>query len=121
MITNNSDRRQCVRVPLNLLVQYRFDTADELFCEYALDISEGGVFIKSDEPREAGSMMYLQFVLKNGIRLIEGLGRVAHVSPFGDKVRGMGIQFLNFDEESKETIKLLVASRSEKHNDKDKA
>jgi len=116
MLKKNSDRRVFVRVPLNLLVQYRFDTNEELHCEYALDISEGGVFIRSDQPRDAGSMLYLQFVLKNGVRLIEGLGRVAHVSPFGGNVRGMGVQFLNFDSESNETIKLLVASRDEKQN-----
>ena len=118
MIASGADRRRSVRVPLNLLVQFRYDASDELICEYALDISEGGIFIKSDEPKEAGSMLYLQFVLKNGVRLIEGLGRVAHVSRFGSDIRGMGIQFVNLDEESKETIRLLVKSRSELHHAK---
>ena len=68
MIATGADRRTSVRVPLNLLVQYRYDASDDLLCEYALDISEGGIFIRSDAPRESGSMVYLQFVLKNGIR-----------------------------------------------------
>ena len=118
MIATGADRRTSVRVPLNLLVQYRYDASDELLCEYALDISEGGIFIRTDEPGESGSMVYLQFVLKNGIRLIEGLGRVAHVSRFGSRIRGMGVQFANLDDESKETIALLVASRSELKNGK---
>jgi uncharacterized protein (TIGR02266 family) len=113
MIAKGADRRTTVRVPLNLLVQYRNDSADALFCEYALDISEGGIFIRSDNPQDSGSMLYLQFVLKNGIRLIEGLGKVAHISPFGSKIRGMGIQFVNLDENSRDTIRLLVVSRSE--------
>ncbi len=116
MISHGSDRRTSVRVPLNLLVQYRYDASDVLHCEYALDISEGGIFIRTDDPRESGSMVYLQFVLKNGIRLIEGLGRVAHVSKFGSRLRGMGVQFVNLDDESKETIRLLVVSRSDSKN-----
>ena len=102
---SGSDRRKHPRVPLNLLVQYRFDTFDEFMAEYAADLSEGGLFIETDEPREVGEMIYLQFALRDGTRLIEGLGRVARiVPPEGDDPGGMGVEFVSLDGDSQDLV-----------------
>ncbi|MBX5484074.1 MAG: TIGR02266 family protein [Myxococcaceae bacterium] len=107
------ERRRYERVPLSLLVQYRVNTFEDFLAEYSADISVGGMFIRTDEPREEGSMIYLQFWLKDGTRLIEGLGRVVRVNPPGDpeRVAGMGIEFVNFDEASMALIHEIVESR----------
>lgn len=108
------DRRQHERVPLSILVQYRFDTFENFLAEYSVNISAGGMFIKTAKPHEEGSMIYLQFYLQGGEKLIEGLGRVVRVNPpekYG-KDAGMGVEFVNFDDESSELINEIVASRS---------
>lgn len=103
-------RRRFPRANLSILVQYRFETFDDFLGEYASDISLGGMFIRTDEPRPKGSMIYLQFSLKDGNTLIEGLGRVVHVTPpGGERDAGMGIEFLNFDDESQTFIEDLVS------------
>jgi molecular chaperone DnaK len=106
-------RRRHPRAKLSILVQYRFDTLHDFLGEYAEDISLGGMFIRTDEPRPVGSMIYLQFALKDGSRLIEGLGRVVHVTPPGssdsERPAGMGIEFVNFDPESEAFLQDLVA------------
>lgn len=111
MSESPAERRQHPRVPLNLLIQYRFDTFEDFFSEYASNISEGGMFIRTDQPHDRGAMIYLQFVLKDGRKLIEGLGRVVHVNPPSSKEPGMGIEFVNFDEDSWAMVQRIVEQR----------
>ncbi len=93
-------------------MQYRCDSLEDFLSEYSADISLGGMFIRTEDPRPVGSMIYLQFALKDGSTLIEGLGRVVHVNAPGEgRTPGMGVEFLNFDDESKAFIEELVASR----------
>ncbi|HCF57088.1 MAG TPA: hypothetical protein DFS52_03700 [Myxococcales bacterium] len=110
---NGEERRKYPRAPLQLLVQYRFDTFEEFLAEYSVNISVGGVFIRTDNPREEGSFVYLQFALRDGARLIEGLGKVVRVNPPGaeGRVPGMGIEFVNLDPESVLLIEEIVANR----------
>ena len=72
------------------------------------------MFIRTEQPREMGSMIYLQFQLKDGHKLIEGLGRVCWVNEPGDKDRiaGMGIEFVNFDEESMSLIEEICSTKA---------
>ncbi len=112
--SDGPDKRRHPRTPLNVLVQFRFDTFDEFLAEYSVNISPGGIFVKTEEPREEGSVIYLQFALKDGSKLIEGMGRVVRVNPVGDPKRppGMGIEFMNFDDESMALIAEICAQRS---------
>jgi len=102
------EQRRSPRVEFNLLVQYRFDTFDEFMSEYAADLSVGGLFIETDEPRNVGDVIYLQFALRDGTQLIEGLGRVARVVPPGSEHPGMGIEFVNMDGDSQDLVHAAV-------------
>ncbi len=110
----DENRRRHERVPLTLLVQYRLNSFEDFLAEYSADISAGGMFIRTDAPREEGAMIYLQFWLNDGSKLIEGLGRVVRVNPPGveGRVPGMGVEFVNFDEDSMSLIAEIVASRA---------
>ena len=112
-----ADKRRHPRTPLNVLVQFRFDTFDEFLAEYSVNISPGGIFVNTDEPRQEGEVIYLQFALKDGSKLIEGMGKVVRVNPVGDPKRppGMGIEFINFDDESMALIAEICAQRSTKN------
>jgi type IV pilus assembly protein PilZ len=108
----DTERRKYPRVPLSLLIQYRFDTLEDFLSEYSTNISIGGMFIRTEKPKDEGTLVYLQFYLRDGAKLIEGLGRVVRVNPAdsaGDQAAaGMGIEFVNFDEESMELIRQIV-------------
>jgi type IV pilus assembly protein PilZ len=112
-LASGEERRRHPRAPLQLLIQYRFDTFEEFLAEYSVDLSVGGIFIRTDKPRDEGAFVYLQFALRDGARLIEGLGKVVRVNPPGDaeQVAGMGIEFVNLDRESRDLIEEIVASR----------
>lgn len=113
-MTDHENRRKHPRTPLSLLVQYRFNTFEDFLAEYSLNISPGGMFIRTDEPRAEGEVIYLQFSLKDGSRLIEGMGRVVRVNPPGveGRVAGMGIEFVNFDDESMALIEDICAAKA---------
>jgi molecular chaperone DnaK len=105
--------RKFDRKSVNLLVQYRFDSFEDFLAEYSVNLSPGGMFIRSDEPRALGSMIYLQFFIKDGSKIIEGLGKVVRVSTQQDKEgAGMGIEFVNFDDESMRLIREICQSRT---------
>lgn len=109
-----ANKRRYPRTSLNVLVQFRFDTFEEFLAEYSLNISPGGIFIRTDSPREEGSIIYLQFALRDGSKLIEGMGRVVRVNRTNEpsRPRGMGVEFLNFDEPSMALISEICALRS---------
>lgn len=107
------EKRKHPRTPLSLLVQYRVNSFEDFLAEYAVNISPGGMFLRTETPHEEGDVVYLQFSLKDGSPLIEGMGRVVHVNPPGEagRVAGMGIEFINFDEESMALIHDICAAR----------
>ena len=108
----DDERRRFPRAPLSLLIQYRFNTLEDFLSEYSTDISIGGMYVRTKDPKDEGSLIYLQFYLKDGAKLIEGLGRVVRVDPpepeDAGQVAGMGIEFVNFDEESMELVRQIV-------------
>jgi uncharacterized protein (TIGR02266 family) len=109
---NWDEKRKHPRTPLSLLVQFRFNTFEDFLAEYSVNISPGGMYIKTTEPKEEGAIIYLQFSLMDGSRLIEGMGRVVRVNPPGGPGEpGMGIEFINFDEESMALIQEICAAR----------
>jgi molecular chaperone DnaK len=112
---NGSEKRRHARTPLNVLVQFRFDTFEEFLAEYSLNISPGGIFIRTELPRDEGAIIYLQFSLRDGSKLIEGMGRVVRVNPppgTTERPPGMGIEFVNFDAASMTLISEICAQRS---------
>jgi uncharacterized protein (TIGR02266 family) len=109
--TRRQERRVHPRVPLKMLVQFRLHDMDEFMREHAVNISAGGMFVRTAEPHTVGSMVYLQFQLIDGEKLIEGLGKVVHVNPPEHVVPGMGIEFVNLDQGSRELIDRIIKER----------
>lgn len=104
------NRRRHPRARLNILVQHRLENFDAFKEAYAADLSEGGMFMRSTDPKPVGSKIYFQVMLQNGPRLLEGLAEVVRVvAPRPPDVEGgMGLQFINLDEASREVIRDFV-------------
>ena len=107
------DRRRFPRVRLNMLVQFRVDSYEDFLKEYATDLGVGGMFVHTDTPREHGSMIYFQFMIRGGRSIIQGLGRVVHVNPSGGQhPSGMGIEFVSLDDDTQAVIQEIIDHRS---------
>ena len=112
-----TERRLHYRSQLNMLVQFRVGDLKEFMREYAANISGGGMFVRTREPHPEGSMIYLQFRLKDGSTIIEGLGKVVHVNSPEHAIPGMGVEFVNLDADSKKIIDSIVEQRAQELGD----
>jgi len=106
------DRRKSDRIPLRLRV--KFPNLQTLMEDYAKDISHGGIFIQSENPRQLGDRFIVTMVhpdTKQELELEGEVVRVARREPRDPgSVSGMGIRFVNLDEKAKKAIALFLAS-----------
>jgi len=107
--TAGDERRRAQRVDLVVRVDYK--TVDELFSEFARNINEGGMFVETESPPEAGAPVALQFRIPGSAEPIQVMGRVVRssVGERGDPP-GMGVEFDDLDDQSRELINHLVRS-----------
>ena len=107
-MAREQERRRHPRVPFHRLVQYRFDTLGELRCDYAENVSEGGLLVRSEDPREPGTMINIQFVPRGAGALAEALGRVVHVVSRQGDACALGVQLVNMDDDCVAAIRHIV-------------
>lgn len=102
-------RRGAERVRVNR----EFDTIEEFISEYVSDISQSGVFIRSDDPLPRGTKVDLRFtVIDEDMETIEGIGEVTRVvPPGGAKAPGMGVVFLELTTTSQRLVSRLLTRR----------
>ena len=103
-----SDRRQYERRPITIQVRYR--ALDTFFYDYALNLSLGGIYIKTRRPLARGSDVELEFEVPGAPRLFRTLGKVVRVVlPGEDEMEpsGMAIEFNPLSDEDKVLIDLL--------------
>ena len=99
------ERRQYVRVPLVVDVSYWVNTQErgDSYTVKALDVSEEGIFLKTDTPLGIGSEVRLRFHLPGGGEMISVKGTVvwsdAGLQDGGKGVAGKGIRFFDYDGE----------------------
>jgi molecular chaperone DnaK len=107
----DENRRRHPRAAIALLVQYRFNTLEDFLAEYVTNVSPGGMFIQSDAPPPVGTTIHLQFSLKDGSKLIDGLARVvrqvAVATP--ESPAGMGVEFVELTQEARAIVQQMVA------------
>lgn len=103
------ERRKFIRIPvkIRMLARYEGEESGRLYF-FSKNLSAGGVFLESDILLEKGTKIYVEFVLPSDQRLIIVKSEVVWIKedtgqqPFS--TAGMGIRFLNLDEESKKAI-----------------
>ncbi len=80
--------------------------------ECSSNLSESGIFVKSQDPKPIGTVLSFEFKLKDDSPPVHGLGEVAWVRNEDrgpDKPKGMGIRFQEMDERSRELVRTAVA------------
>ncbi len=101
------ERRRWERT--DLLVRVDYKTVDELFSEFARNINEGGLYVETEEPPQVGSSVALEFKIPGSEDPIQVMGRVVRTSSgSATEPPGMGIEFENLDEQSRDLINELV-------------
>src|SRR6266536_4661174 len=97
------DKRSGHRAPVRLLLKLSYGTVDEFIASFASNMSRGGVFIRTREPKAIGTLLAFEFRLQGGQAVVKGQGIVRWVQPDSPGAHppaasGMGVQFLDLDE-----------------------
>jgi uncharacterized protein (TIGR02266 family) len=85
------NRRSSPRVTLGIPIQYRFGST--IAAALTLNLSRGGIAVRTTSPLAAGSKVKVRFRLPGGKTDVEAEGRVA----WSDRRVGMGVQFETVD------------------------
>lgn len=101
------ERRRSERT--DFLVRVDYSTIDELFSEFTRDINEGGLFIETDKPHAAGTLVSMQFNLPGSDEPIRTTGRVVRINDSeADGPLGMGIEFDELTADDRQHINRLI-------------
>ncbi len=101
----HEERRESVRVPVNLRVQ--FPSEGELKRCLLTNLSRGGVFINVASPEPIGTHVHLKIVVQDPASEIDVNGEVVshNVGPgFATRQTGMGVRFLEPDERAQAAL-----------------
>ncbi|WP_242333894.1 MULTISPECIES: TIGR02266 family protein [unclassified Anaeromyxobacter] len=107
------DKRGGGRTPVGLAVRLSYGTIDELVERFAVNISRGGVFIRTRAPRPVGTRLALELRLSGGEAAIRGEGVVRWIqaedpAAHPRRAPGMGVQFTRLDDASRALVERMV-------------
>jgi len=102
LFPDNFNRRSSPRVTLGIPVAYRF--GDTITAVLTLNLSKGGIGIRTMNPLQPGSKVRVRFRLPGARREVEADARVA----WSDRRIGMGLQFERVEPEDQTSIDEFV-------------
>lgn len=108
------ERRKELRVAL-LVYKMRIEDSKAVFFGYARNISAGGLFVPTLNPKNVGERFRLRFRLPGSSRDIEVLAEVVWKRTYSESREfepGMGLKFVEISEEDAEEIRRFVNSDS---------
>jgi molecular chaperone DnaK len=117
-----SDKRGGERQPVGLLVRLAYGSVDEFVERFAVNMSRGGLFIRTRDPRPVGTVLSLEIRLQTGETVIKAVGVVRWVQapePAADHAKpplspGMGVQFTEIDDASRAVVERMVSLREKR-------
>ncbi|HUL59260.1 MAG TPA: TIGR02266 family protein [Anaeromyxobacteraceae bacterium] len=109
----SSDNRSGQRLPVGLLVRLSYGTVEEFVDRFAVNISRGGLFIRSRDPKPVGTRVAFELKLATGDTVVRGQGVVRWIqaevpASHPPKSPGMGVQFTALDEPSRALVERMV-------------
>ena len=104
LFPNHYNRRSSPRVVLGIPIAYRF--GNTIATSLTLNISHGGVAVRTASPLDVGTALRIRFRLPGGRREIEADARVA----WADQRVGMGLQFTKLEPALQTAIDEFVES-----------
>jgi uncharacterized protein (TIGR02266 family) len=104
------------RTPVTLKIKFKSETLEQFIERYAVDVSQGGIFIRTKEPLAVGTQMRFEFQLRDASPLIGGEGTVVWTRE-NDPSRpaiapGMGVRFDRLAEGSQAVLERILAEKA---------
>lgn len=103
------NRRTATRHLATFRVRLGYADMDAFLSGYAVNISKGGIYVPTKQPKPRGTEIRFEILLKDGAVAVSGAGRVAWSAPFDPadptKRYGMGVQFSSIDAASDDVVR----------------
>jgi uncharacterized protein (TIGR02266 family) len=119
----SNDQRSDRRAPVMLRIKLRYPDVGTFVGKFATNISRGGMFIASRNPKPIGSDIKFELQLADGSAVVAGDGVVRWVREFDpDNPRephGMGIEFTKLSDASKTAVDMIIDRRRARGLDSD--
>lgn len=104
------DNRSNQRKLVGLLVKLAHKGVDEFASKYATNLSDGGMFIRTREPKPVGTELNFKVEIADGQRVLQGIAIVRWTrgdnNPHGPP--GMGLEFLKLDPASRALVDRML-------------
>ncbi len=104
------------RGPTNLRIKFRSASLEQFIERYAVDVSRGGIFIRTREPLPVDTRLRLEFQLQDAAPLLAGEGTVVWIrehDPTRENVTpGMGVRFDKLTPETQPTLEKILAEKT---------
>jgi molecular chaperone DnaK len=112
------DKRSGQRTPAGLLLKLTYGTVDEFVEKFASNVSRGGLFIRTRDPKPVGTALSFELRLAGGEPVVKGEGVVRWVqledpTAHPPTAPGMGVQFTSLDAPSREVVERMVARKEQ--------
>lgn len=119
----NINNRKGPRVFVKVVMEYKDDhlvkmlldypKSEAYLYDYSTNLSEGGIFIKTNKPAVMGSTLSVKFTLPNTVNLIEAKGIVRWVineeyAQTNNLIPGIGIEFIELKSQDKQLLKRFI-------------
>lgn len=105
------NRRKFARIYLDSKIKVLFRGSEQRYQLLLDNISEGGLFIASDQVKPIGTKIHFEFRVDDGGETISGSGVVRWIESDPSKRKGMGIQFTEINAVGKEIISRLYRQK----------
>ncbi len=96
-------------------VRLRYPDLDTFVEKFAPNVTRGGIFLASRDPRPVGTVLRFEVLLRQGGPVLSGKGRVTWVKEFNPaephRPYGMGVQFLQLDPEARPVLETLLKKK----------
>ena len=104
------------RGPVSLRIKFRSASLDQFIERYAVDVSRGGIFIRTREPLPVGTQLRFDFQLQDAAPLLAGEGTIVWIRE-NDPARagvtpGMGVRFDKLTPASQPVLEKILAEKA---------
>lgn len=104
-----------LRGPVNLRIKFRSASLQQFIERYGVDVSRGGIFIRTREPLPVGTRLKLDFQLVDAAPLFQGDGTVVWIREYDPGktgvTPGMGVRFDRLTPESQPTLDKILEEK----------
>jgi uncharacterized protein (TIGR02266 family) len=114
-LATTTNTRQASRSPVTLKIKFKSATLDQFIERYSVDVSHGGIFIRTKDPLPVGTTLRFEFQLKDATPLIAGDGTVVWTREFDPNrsgvAPGMGVRFDRLPGESQAILDRILSHK----------